>query len=142
MFWAMAGASVAGAIFVAMLLIGVSYVAFPPAATFPVNQDGEVRQTCVGDSLGIVTDLQIVRAPIIATFFQTWWSKDTNRVEIVEATPLNAVYKETGATVLVVLVQVPELPPGQYEFRLAVRASSNGTPDVFVIPVNINTVCP
>lgn len=105
------------------LLINAVYSARQPhfafdAATYTPRQ----TQLCPGETLQIDLVFKVEQAPLYVEFSDSWY-RTTDDINIVYGEPKTSIRTETGDFPRVWEVTVPDLPPGEYEYRLGARES-------------------
>jgi hypothetical protein len=116
--------------------IATLVLAYPPPVEL-TSLSVTPTAVCAGQTFAVDADLQLVRSPLVVTLVQSWWSKDTQTTVFVNTDTLNAVYTSKGPTKVIAVVPVPQLPLGEYEYRLAARVVGNSAASVVVEPVTI-----
>lgn len=95
---------------------------------------------CPGNAISFQYESHVDRAPSIVWTVSTVWDIQTNRTVVFDQTPVASIYKEPTVVRQVITFQLPQLSPGQYEYRRAAQ-EFNSAAGILVIPFTVR-VCP
>lgn len=105
------------------LLINAVYSARIPhfafdAATYTPRQ----TQLCPGETLQVDLVFKVEQAPLYVEFADSWY-RTTDDINVVYGEPKTSIRTEAGDFPRVWEATVPDLPAGEYEYRLGARES-------------------
>lgn len=121
-----------------VILAIVSALRTPAAITYQQNKIQTGRDTyCPGEVLSVEIDAQVNIAPAIIVRSDTIWSVEKGRTVVYDDEPLYANFTEKATIRRELFYELPQIPPGRYEFRSVAQTFSQRAESLtlpFVVP--------